>query len=67
MPNFTATVAALILERPLCFHCLGEKSGASRGQVATAVRTIEGALTIQVSQRRCHGCGEIVEDAWLDR
>jgi hypothetical protein len=30
------------------------------------VRTIEGALTIQVSQRRCHGCGEIVEAVWLD-
>ena len=67
MPKLTALVTSLILERPLCFKCLSEKSGASRTQVAIALRDIEGTLVIHLSERRCHGCGDVVEAVSLDR
>ena len=42
MPKLTAIVAAVILERPLCLKCLGERSCATRAQIATALQTIDG-------------------------
>ena len=44
MPKLTAIVTALILERPLCFHCLGDKSGASRPEIASVLRTVAGTV-----------------------
>ena len=67
MPEVTAIVTALILERPVCFECLSEKTGATRTEIAQALREMEGALVLQVSERRCYGCGNVVEAVSIDR
>ena len=65
--DLAATVTALLLESPFCFRCLAEKSGATRSQIAQALRGIEGTLMIRFSTQRCRGCGEHVEAVSLAR
>ena len=67
MPKQTAIVTALVLERPLCFTCLAEKSGATRAEIANVLRRIAGTVTIDISDRRCHGCGDVVEAVSIKR
>jgi hypothetical protein len=68
MPDLIAIVTALILERPLCLRCLVDKSGASRPQVALALRRIGGVLTLhRTPRRRCHACGTVGRVVFVDR
>ena len=67
MQTLTAVVTELIRERPLCFPCLSEQSGATRSEIGTVLRGVEAALMIHLSNRRCYGCGEFVDVVSLDR
>ena len=57
MPEITALVTALILERPLCMNCLVARAGASEASVEAALSTIARAMTVQRTIDRCRTCG----------
>ena len=68
MPQMTAMVAALLLERPLCLDCLAEKAGASRAAIATTLVGIENVLRVNRSaQQRCHSCSNLGAVVFIDR
>jgi hypothetical protein len=67
MPKLAALVTALVLDRPMCFTCLGEKSGATRSAIAAALRAVDGTLAIHVAEQRCQACGDIGEAVSLAR
>ena len=67
MQNLAALVTALLLEPPLCFRCLAKKTGVTRTEIASVRGAIEGTLMIQLSERRCDGCGDTVDAVSLVR
>ena len=68
MPQMTAIVTALILERPLCLSCLAEKASRSRTSVSATLHGIESVLKVNRSaQLRCHGCGNFGAVVFIDR
>ena len=57
MPERSALVAVLILERPLCVACLVGKSGLSREQVMHYLGLMRKTLDVKHGDDRCRACG----------
>lgn len=57
MPERSALVTALILERPLCIGCLVGKSGLTREQVMEYLGVMGKTLDVKHGDDRCRACG----------
>jgi hypothetical protein len=58
MPETTAMIAVLILERPMCLDCIAARAGASLNDVEAAFRDIARVLGLQrFMSERCRTCG----------
>jgi hypothetical protein len=60
MPQRTALITSLILERPLCLDCISMKANATLNEIEAAFQNIESVLVLR-SQRmeRCRACGMV--------
>jgi len=68
MPELTASITALLIERPTCLNCLTDKSGAAPSAVIESLRRIEQVLTMhRADADRCHACGEVGRVIFIDR
>jgi hypothetical protein len=54
----TAVITALILERPLCHSCIGERSHVSEERAAATLKAIGRALVLNRPTDRGAACGE---------
>jgi hypothetical protein len=58
MPEATALVMAVILDRPRCIACTVEKTGLTREQVTAALRTIQSVIGVDTAaDAPCTRCG----------
>jgi hypothetical protein len=57
MPDRTALVTALILDRPLCIRCLVAKAGGSLADLDAVIASVEKALLLHRIVDRCRACG----------
>ena len=58
MPQTAALIAALILERPLCFTCIAEKADTSEAAVEATLAIIAPAVQLhREHDGRCRACG----------
>jgi hypothetical protein len=58
MPEYAALITALILERPMCLQCIGEKANMSLPSVRAYLEQISRAVNLQQWPReRCQACG----------
>jgi hypothetical protein len=67
MPDRAPLVTALILERPMCEACIGEKSGLSPAAFDATLSAIRVALKIHDLIGRCRACGETDRVLSLER
>jgi len=67
MPDATAIITALILERPLCLPCLIDKSGFTFKVIGDTVDRMASVVAVHRETRRCHACGETVETVSVSR
>ena len=58
MPEQTAFLTALILDRPLCVSCIAAKTAlTSKLALETLLERIQRVLTLQRDEGRCRACG----------
>jgi hypothetical protein len=57
MPDHTALVTALILDRPLCIRCLAAKSRGTLADLDAVIDNVEKALVLHRIVDRCRACG----------
>ena len=58
MPETTAMIAVLILERPMCLDCIATRANASLNAVEAALLPISRSLHLQrFASERCRACG----------
>jgi hypothetical protein len=66
MPETTAIITALILDRPLCLDCIAMKAGVSHATVEAILARIKKVLTLRRDERgRCRACGTTGVVLWL--
>ena len=59
MPQTTALITALILERPLCLSCIAMKAGSSETAVEASLAHIAPVVRIRREPAgRCRACGQ---------
>jgi predicted transcriptional regulator len=59
MPPYSALIAALIVDRPLCLDCITRKSGVDMVAVKGYLREIERLGLISHESDRCRACGVV--------
>jgi hypothetical protein len=58
MPETTAMIAVLILERPMCPDCIATRANASLNEIEAAFLPIARALHLErFASERCRACG----------
>jgi hypothetical protein len=58
MPETTAMIAVLILERPMCLDCIATRANASLNEVEAALLPIARVLRLQrFASEPCRACG----------
>ena len=57
MRTTMAIITTLILERPLCRSCIGDKAGMTATEVRSALAMIGHVLALRYENARCHVCG----------
>lgn len=67
MPEATALVTGLILERSLCIDCLATKAGLSPTAVERALAAIGTVMRLHREVDRCRACGETKDVVSIDR
>ncbi len=67
MPEATALITGLILERPLCISCVATKVGLTVGVVEVAIATIGTVMQFHRGMDRCRACGITTDVVSLDR
>ena len=67
MPEGTAIVTALILDRPLCLRCLTAKSSLRYEVVLKMLECIEIVLALHRRAARCTNCGDIGPAVFIAR
>ena len=58
MPDDTAHVPLLILERPLCVDCIATKSGVGAGEIERLLVTFSATIALSRTVDRCRACGQ---------
>lgn len=59
MPERTAILTALLLERPLCMACLLSKSAIAAADIEEVLRSSARVLPIHQESGHCHACGSL--------
>jgi hypothetical protein len=60
VPERTALVAALIVDRPMCRDCIATKAGVTVDTIDSAIATIQKVLRLSRLERgTCIACGTI--------
>jgi heterodisulfide reductase subunit C len=59
MPERTALITALILDRPMCLDCIAEKSLVTDERAEEALAAIAIALVLRRETGRCIACGVV--------
>ena len=68
MPQDTAIVAVLILDRPLCGTCIASKTGMTENEVENKLVTLGRRFHVYRHRaERCHACGAVGPVASLAR
>ena len=67
MPDRTALVTALILDRPLCIRCLAAKAGGALTDLDAVIDNVEKALILHRIVDRCRACGSTEITFSVDR
>ena len=67
MPDRTALVTALILDRPLCIRCLAAKSRGTLADLDAVIDNVEKALVLHRIVDRCRACGNTEITFSVDR
>jgi hypothetical protein len=57
MPDPTALITALLLDRPMCLPCIAEKALVSLQRAESTLETIATALVLRRETGRCVACG----------
>ena len=66
MPERSALVTALILERPTCLSCIGERSGLPIDGVDTVLTVIARVLQVNADREAvCRHCGALGVVFWI--
>ena len=61
-------VTGLIIERPLCMHCITTKATATVIEVETAFNSIRRTLVdLRHDEGHCRSCGTVGTVYWIDR
>ena len=68
MPERTALITLLIVDRPLCLECIVIRSGIDRLAVETYLERVKEHLTVfHEDSDRCRACGIVGKVYALDR
>lgn len=60
MPETTAIVTALILERPLCMNCITARTGVPAAEIDATLARIQTVLHVERhTMDRCRSCGTV--------
>ena len=66
MPERSALVTALILERPTCLSCIGERAGLALDAVDTVLTVVARVLQLNADREgMCRHCGELAVVFWI--
>ena len=66
MPERSALVTALILERPTCLPCVAERAGLSLDALDTVLTVIARVLSLNGEDgARCRQCGQVSVVFWI--
>ncbi len=57
MPEVTALVMALIIERPMCVDCIAARAQVSREAVKARIDEMRATVRIKDGTGRCRACG----------
>ena len=68
MPERSALLTALILERPLCMECLSSRVPGPAAEVQAILQRLDRVLPVQHDEEdRCRACGAVGGVWWLER
>jgi hypothetical protein len=67
MPDHTAIVTALILDRPTCLRCIATKANMTLTELDTTIGIINRVLVLHRTTDRCRACGETDTVLSVDR
>ena len=68
MPEISAVITALIIERPLCVECIALRTQVSVGAVKAYLPKLDKMVTVHRGvEDRCRACGRIGDTFWLSR
>jgi len=67
MPEKTALITALILDRPMCLDCIATKAGMSGTEAEAIIRAIAAVLELHREPARCRACGTSAPVLSLER
>ena len=66
VPERSALVTALIIERPTCLNCIGERAGLPLDAVDTVLTVIARVLHLNADREAvCRHCGELGVVFWI--
>ena len=57
MPERSALVTALIVERPMCVRCIAERCGLAGRSVKQILARLDPLVTHRFTKARCRACG----------
>jgi hypothetical protein len=61
MPANAVLIAVLIIDRPLCAHCISRKSGLAVDAIESYLSHVARQVPVNRSNDRCRACGEPTE------